>query len=455
MTVKNSRSPLTVLSLICLCNAALVLAEPAHASFKWCVSTAGHQIEGENFQSDWWAFEQKPGTIARRENSSCAADSWNRLDRDLENLKYLGVNMYRFSVEWSRIEPSPNKYDEAAILKYQDFVKGLESAGIEPMITLSHFTIPNWFRKLGAWEHPLAAARFARFAKLVRKRIAPKATHFITFNEPMVHAIGGYFSGSVPPQEKRPLAGVAPVIQGMLLAHAAAYREIHTLDVELKKLSSVGVAQHIRPMRGTYSLPWNNYLAKKLEQAWSWAWVDAIETGWLRIEVPTQISFQAALPGVAGTQDFAGINYYTVSEISASDLYQASRHPDTTRNDLYDPQAWKSRPEGLVTAVLKYDQKIKKARGRSLPIFITENGIADALDAKRQKFLSEHLSAVETLRHLEVPIQGYCHWSLMDNFEWIHGYEPRFGLFETNFTTFQTTPRGSANIYRDWIQGHR
>ncbi len=455
MTVKIYLIRLQCIALTFLCASSIALSAAAASPFKWCVATAGHQIEGENFDSDWWAFEQKPGTIARKENSSCAADSWNRLTRDLDNLRYLGVNMYRFSIEWSRIEPRPNQYDEAAIFRYQEFIRDLEASGIEPMITLSHFTIPNWFRKLGAWEHPLAAARFARFAKLVRSRIAPMATYFITFNEPMVHAIGGYFSGSVPPQEKRKLAGVAPVLRGMLLAHAAAYRELHSLDKELKKVSSIGVAQHIRPMRGTSELPLNNYLAKKLEQAWSWAWIDAVETGWLRIEVPTQASLKEALKGVAGTQDFAGINYYTVSEISASDLFQSSRHPDSIRNDLYDPHAWKSRPDGLVSAVTQYDQKVKKARGHSIPIFITENGVADAADRKRQKFLLDHLNVVEALRKFKLPIQGYCHWSLMDNFEWIHGYEPRFGLFETDFLTFQTTPRPSAKLYRDWIQGHQ
>jgi beta-glucosidase len=435
----------------------LLSAQAASATepFQWCVSTAGHQIEGENFHSDWWAFEQKLGTIAREENSSCAADSWHRLDRDLQNLRYLGVNMYRFSVEWSRVEPSPNIYDDSAIEKYRTFIMALQAAGIEPMITLSHFTLPLWFRKLGAWEHPLAAERFSRFAKLVRERIAPNVRHFVTFNEPMVHAIGGYFAGSVPPEEKRPLAGVAPVIRGMLMAHAAAYRKLHSLDAPLKKICSVGVAQHIRPMHGSYSLPWNNYLAKKLEQAWSWAWVDAVETGWLKIEVPTQVSFREALFGVAGTQDFAGINYYTVSDISVSDLVQASKNPDSTRNDLYDPHAWKSRPDGLISSVMNYDLKVKKARGHSIPIYITENGIADANDQKRPTFLKDHLRAIDDLRRLKIPLQGYCHWSLMDNFEWIHGYEPRFGLFETDFSTFQTTPRPSANLYRDWIKTHR
>jgi beta-glucosidase len=198
-------------------------------NFQWCVSTSAHQIEGNNINSDWWDWEQIPGHIANNEKSGAACDSWNRVDEDLDMLKDLGVQTYRFSVEWAKIEPEEGQFDQTAIAHYQNEVALLKSAGISPMITLQHFTMPRWVRAKGAWEWDGFPAAFANFAALVYTQIAPQTRDWVTINEPMVTVLGGYLEGVMPPSEQRKLSGIAPVLGGLLKAHAAAYSTLHQL----------------------------------------------------------------------------------------------------------------------------------------------------------------------------------------------------------------------------------
>jgi len=415
--------------------------------FEWCVATAGHQIEGGNDQSDWWDWEQQPGRIAHGDRSGRASDSWERTSRDLEMLSELNATAYRFSVEWSRIEPKPGEYDPLAIEHYADLVRRLEARSIRPIITLQHFVMPRWLREKGGWVWTGSAEAFSQFAELVATRIAPHATEFVTINEPMVNILGGYFLGNVPPGEKRSLKEVVPVLTAMLRAHAAAYRTLH----KIRPSAHVGFAHHLRAFEADRAWnPLDHWLAKVLDQAWNWALPDAMETGILRLSIPGLVAAKEKIEGLQGTQDFVGVNYYTRERIRSGVILRAAfGHPsaaDQRRVEaMYDPSNWESYPQGLthllVEATRRYPGK---------PIRITENGVADAADTKRPDYLRSHLLAVADAIEQGAPVQGYCHWSLLDNFEWVHGFGPRFGLYEVDYQTYERKPRPSALLFSSY-----
>lgn len=424
-------------------------------SFKWCTATAGHQIEGNNIHSDWWEFEKKAGVIAGGHKSGAASDSFNRVAEDIALMKSIGANTYRFSVEWSRIEPQEGVIDFTAVKHYQDQIQQLEAAGIEPMVTLHHFVSPLWFRQKGGWEWQGAPAVFARFARRVKVQIAPKVRDFITVNEPMVHIMGGYYLGNVPPEEKRAMKDIVPVLVGLLKSHAAAYHVLKEAAKTLQTEVRVGTANHLRLFQAKRKLnPVDQITAQVLENAWNWSFPDAIETGRLKFKIPSMVSVDMDLPEVRGTQDVMGINYYTRDRIHSGAVMRAAKGKAKPSDGdflekMYSPSSWESYPKGLEKILKQAHRKYSR-----LPILITENGVDDATDLKRQDYLKTHVEAVARALKAGVPVESYCHWSLLDNFEWIHGFGPRFGLFEVDYATFKRTPRKSAELFRIYATGH-
>jgi beta-glucosidase len=413
--------------------------------FQWCVSTAAHQIEGYNVNSDWWDWEQIPGHIANGDKSGAACDSWNRVSDDVAMLEHLGVQTYRFSVEWAKIEPEEGRFDQSAIDHYRDEVDQLRAAGISPMITLQHFTFPRWVREKGAWEWDGFSDAFSNFATIVYTEIAPKSRDWVTINEPMVTILGGYLEGQTPPGETRNIADIFPVLSGLLKAHAAAYATLHQLAGLYGADIRVGLAHHLRTFDPLIRLnPLDDVATHIAEIEWNWMLPDAIESGTLKMKIPFLANKEEKIPGLAGTEDFFGVNYYTGDLIAFSfkkGLVQHTRKA-LEKNDL----RWDIYPEGFyrtLTAVAK--------RYPGKPVIVTENGIADANDSKRSDFIKNHLSEMARAIKDGVPVEGYCHWSLMDNFEWTSGFAPRFGLYEMDYNNFNRTPRPSAELYRQII----
>ncbi len=460
--------------------------------FRWCVATAAHQIEGANTLSDWWAWEHLPPVcdssgsckckVARCETSGAATDHWNRVSEDIELMKGLGVGAYRFSLEWAKLEPRRGEIDEAVVEHYRLEVEALRRAGIEPFITLQHFTMPNWLRELGGWEWSGAPEAFGRFAELSYRRIAPGVRDWVTINEPLVHLGGGYVLGWTPPglggggpeiradqmggQSSRkarvqtcgdlghgyigaraPTADdlrrvIAPA-RGMLLAHAAAYRALHREAERRALLVRVGMAHHLRVFdpRSAWN-PLDRWMAGLLDRLWNWTVIDALRTGELRVSIPTLIRHREEIPGLAGTQDFLGINYYTRDRV----WFKWDRGPSVgiglTEGAPTNDLAWEIYPRGLYRVIREAAR-----RGPGLPVLITENGVADCDDSRRADFLREHLRWLHRAIGDGIEIESYCHWSLLDNFEWIEGFAPRFGLFEVDYWTQKRTPRPSAELF--------
>ncbi len=412
------------------------------AQFHWCAATAAYQIEGGNQKSDWWEWEQIPGHLKNEPKSGKACDSWNRYPQDVQALKSLHADTYRMSIEWSRLEPSEGVWDHEAVLHYRKEVQALLAAGITPLITLHHFTFPTWVRLKGGWEWSGLPRAFGDFADVVRLQISPEVKNYVTINEPFVNIISGYLVGVVPPGEKRGLQGLVSPLIGLLKAHAEVAKRYHAANLK------VGMAHHLREiLPATAWNPLDYLVTYAISNAWNWAIPEALESGVFKINVLGFIRASEEIPYLKNSQDFVGVNYYTRDRFSLTELIQAitGRAP---LNGKMDPENWEYYPQGLESLLKEVS---KRFEGK--PIWITENGYEDARegqsDSKRVKFLRDHLQSVLNAIQAGARVQGYCYWSLLDNFEWIYGFTPRFGLYETNYQTFERKPRASAQFFRD------
>jgi beta-glucosidase len=419
--------------------------------FLWGVATAAHQVEGQNIHSDWWDWEKLPGKVKKNEHSGLACDHWGRFEEDLGLMRELGVNAYRFSVEWAKIEPREGEIDSEAVAHYRKVVRLLHDAGIEPLLTLHHFTSPRWWAEKGYWSWEGTSEAFAKYARLVYREIAPTVRSFCTVNEPMVHLGGAYVMGLTPP-EKRGFEHLRDPLVGMLRAHVSAYEALHDEAKKAGRTVAVGMAHHCRlfdPKR-----KWNPVdilAARALDRSFNWTVPNALETGRVAMKIPGIVAIDEEVPGLKGTQDYYGLNYYS------RDLVTIGRNrgrvepvPMTKKGRPTNDLGWELYPKGFGRALREVYRRFPR-----LKIVVTENGIADAKDANRAKFIADHLAEMERAIADGVPVVGYCHWSLMDNFEWIEGFDPRFGLVEIDYATLARKMRPSAAVYRDWIREHR
>ena len=440
--------------------------------FHWCAATSAYQIEGGDVHSDWWDWEKVKGHIKNGDRTKVACDSWHRFLQDLESLLTLGTDTYRMSIEWARIqpdEPKSNKnpgWNKKAIHHYRKEVELLRSHGITPLITLHHFSFPKWVRAKGGWTWDGAPQAFADFADVVRTQIDPDADAFITINEPFVNVISGYLAGVVPPGLHTGLSGLIPPMEGLLKAHAEVAKRFHAVKSSTSPTGyiRVGMAHHLRvivPPVHTWDfvnfIDGETLLTGILSDIWNWAIPDALETGTLKVKIFGLIDENREIPGLAGSQDFVGVNYYTRTVITYADLisdFTGGGQSSFANNSQMDPTHWEVYPQGM-EQILK---QVAKRYGKK-PVWITENGVEDGAeglnDAKRISFLKQHLESVLAGIKAGAQVEMYCHWSLMDNFEWISGYEPRFGLFETDYKTLERKPRQSASVYREIIQRNR
>jgi beta-glucosidase len=410
------------------------------AGFRWGAATAAHQYEGDNTNNSWSAWERS-GRIKSREHSGLACDWWRNAERDFDLAQQLGLNGLRLSLEWSRIEPRPDEWGDAAIARYRQMLVALRERGIEPMVTLHHFTNPLWLEQRGAFLWPAAPARFERFVRFVVEHLADLCDLWCTINEPNVYAIVGYVVGDWPPGRTGNFVAATRVQGNLARAHAAAYHAIHAIQPQAR----VGWAQNINifdPARPGFAL--DRWVARALDAAFNGFFVQAVRTGHVAFPLGTGGGNVAA---ARGTADWVGLNLY-YRDLVRFDLRQAGQlfgrrevAPNAPRGDQPVTGSWgEVYPQGIVRA----SQRLA-ALGK--PVYVTENGVSDATDRLRPWQIALAVKALhEALAH-GVDLRGYYHWSLVDNFEWAEGWTTRFGLAALDTATQERTLRRSAALY--------
>jgi beta-glucosidase len=411
------------------------------ADFKWGVATAAHQVEGENIHNDWWAWEQTDGHINKGHTSGLACDWWRNAEADFDRAAAMGLNALRLSVEWSRIEPRPGVFDDSALERYGQMLRGLHERGIEPMVTLHHFSNPRWLAEQGGWEAPETIPLFTRFVRRVVDSLGKYCDIWCTINEPNVYGVLGYLEGVFPPG-KSDLKTALRIIRNMLTGHAAAYREIHNLQPEAR----VGLAHHMRvfdPINPRS--PLDRRVARSTDKVFNQAILTALTRGRWTLPLGFGLAWK-----LRHTLDWIGLNYYTRDMVAfdrtqSQMLFGRRQHADG--GEMLDGGYGEFYPRGMFRCL----QRLARL---GLPIYVTENGIPDADDDQRPRYLLAHLHQVWHAIQLCYPVMGYYHWTLVDNFEWAEGWSLRFGLLALDTETQVRTPRRSADLYAETVRAN-
>ncbi len=405
--------------------------------FLWGTATASYQVEGDNANSDWWHWEAQPGRIRGGDRSGKACDWWGgRWAEDLDRAADAGQKALRLSIEWSRIEPEPGRWDPAALAYYREILLGARSRGLTPIVTLHHFTNPQWLTERDGWLNAEVAVLFERYVHQVVSQLGDLADLWITVNEPNVLAYSGYAAGVFPPGHTN-LGHALQVMVNLMQAHAAAYHTIHSLQPS----AQVGLAHHVRGMQPERPhCPLDRLVAWARSATFNEACPRAAQDGILRLP-----GRRVTIPEAVGTQDFFGLNYYTT---------EVARFDPRAWNELmarsqYPPGAGRS-PNGFMASVpAGFAHALQWARRFRLPILITENGTEDPGDDFRLGYVLEHLHCLWNEIDMGAPVTGYMHWTLVDNFEWAEGWNLRFGLWALDPRTQQRTRRRSVDLYAE------
>jgi beta-glucosidase len=404
--------------------------------FLWGTATAAHQVEGNNTNNQWWKWEQEGHTNG---TSGLAADWWGgRWKEDFDRAAEGRQNAHRMSVEWSRIQPTPDTWDENALERYRTMLRGLRDRGMTPLITLHHFSDPLWFFEMDGWERPEAIALFEKFVRKTVEALKEYCTLWCTINEPNIYALSGYATGDFPTRH-RGIRLAMRVMSNLLRGHAAAYRAIHQIQPEAR----VGYAHHHRPM--VSKRPWSPldaWMRRLRYTGVNMAFPSGISTGIMSTPVG---KFQ--VPEAKGTQDFLGLNYYSVDTVSfhpgkPRELFSSSEFP--TDADMSANRFIANIPTGLFDTI-----KWAVHTYPNLPLLITENGVEDSNDTMRPRYLAQHIHQTWRAVNFNWPVKGYFHWTLVDNFEWERGWTQRFGLWGLDVETQKRVKRPSADLYAE------
>lgn len=400
--------------------------------FIWGAATAGHQVEGNDTASDTWLLQNIAPTVFA-EPAGDAANSLHMWPVDLDLCVALGLNAYRFSVEWSRIEPERGLISQAMLDHYRRMVEGCRARGLRPIVTFSHFTAPRWFAAAGGWLNPEAPELFARQCERVTRAMGDGIDHAVTFNEPnLFRLLGGILPPEIRAIERATLARAEEVTGSARFVAGNVVREEDGDAIEANML--IG---HTRAR-------------------------DAIKA--VRPDLPVGVSLalidEQALPGGEGLRDATRAQLY-------DRWLELARGDDFVGVQNYERRVWG--PLGRVPAPeaawrSQTGQEVhppslagsaRYAHSRAqVPVFITEHGVSAEDDSVRARFIPEALGHLHAAMADGLPVTGYCHWSLIDNFEWIFGYGPKFGLHSFDRKTFKRTAKPSAVVYEAIVRAN-
>ncbi len=397
--------------------------------FLWGVATSAFQLEGSP-NADWTSWD------SILDLNPSITNHYDFYKQDLELLKELGVNSYRFSLEWSRIQPRENAWDQEAIGHYQEIIDILVKNNIEPLLTIHHFTHPLWFIKKYPWHEESSVDKFSDYVEKLLSTIRG-VRYWITFNEPYVLLLGGYLEGCMPPGI-RDVSLAIKALRNILISHGRTYDIIH------RHINSamVSVAHNMAALA-----PWNRWnpadklLARIAKRFYNHSLLDAFSTGRLFIKFPLRNELEIPVP-IKDKLDFFGVNYYTRVHIRFNPLKKMCvelRHRDIDGYGLTD-MGWEIHPRGL-------EKVLRDASKLNIPLIITENGIATRDVQKKIQFMERHVDVVERCLKSGLDIRGYFYWSLIDNYEWLQGLDARFGLYRVDFETLEREPTSAAAYY--------
>ncbi|MBU4360803.1 glycoside hydrolase family 1 protein [Patescibacteria group bacterium] len=401
-------------------------------NFLWGTATSAHQVEGNNTNSDWWFWEQKnKGKILnvaekkfknkKFEPSNKACDSYNKYKEDFALIEKMNNNAHRLSIEWARIEPKQGEWDLDELEHYKKVLKDLKKRKISVMLTLQHFTLPNWLAQKNGWTNWRSPMFFKRYAEFVARNLGDLVDFWITINEPEIYADMSYLKGYWPPQEKN-IKKAGKVYLNMIRAHRKAYKIIHKILDLKKQKAKVGISANVM-----------SFAAYKKHRL--------IEL--LYVHLADRLVNHSFFDLTKKHHDFLGINYYFRVRLKKEkgSLKPVVEEITEQERELSD-MGWMIYPHGIFDVLMDF-------KDFNLPIYITENGIATTDDTRRSKFLIDHLTEIHHAISAGCDVRGYFHWSLLDNFEWDKSFGPKFGLVDVNFKTLERQPKGSFKVYKE------
>ena len=436
----------------------------APGGFLLGVATSAHQIEGGN-HNDWTAWEPghyADGTPHVKGGATTARgpDSWNLWPKDVEAIRALGANVYRLGIEWSRLEPTEGAWDADAAARYRAMLTALvetQPHAIAPMLNLYHFTLPPWVVARGGWEWEGAPAAFAAFAARAAEAFGDRVDLWCTINEPNVYVTKSFMSAEWPPGVRDP-ARALRVFARLLHAHglaAAAIRARDRVDADGDGLPArIGIAHNVIVFDAASASPLDALVAHVADRFYNAALPEALAGGHIHLALPRVAAIDEPAPELAGSLDWLGINYYTRRTVrarlgrpgdrpgaGAGAPYEVVTDPSRAHNDL----GWEIYPEGLYRVLVRFARY-------GWPLIVSENGVADRAGDARPGFMRAHVYALDRARAAGVDVRGYIYWSLIDNFEWSHGYDGRFGLYTIDFAgdpTLARRPTPAVDTFRE------
>ena len=419
-------------------------------SFIWGTATASHQVEG-NCENNWSEFEKGFKTdgspnIKDNQISGLTCDHWNRYKEDIKLIKKLGVEHYRFSVEWSKIEPKMGKYNKEALEHYSNLIDDLLKNNIKPVITLHHFCHPIWFDEIGAFEKKENISYLVSFSKRVFDEYSDRVKYWCTINEPGVVAVQGYFTGMFPPGEQNG-PKTAHVFKNLLESHVQIYHALKShINGSKVKIGIVKNINQFEPWRRYHLFDWLFTIA--LNHIFNWSTINFLKTGKLKFRIPGLMWLTHENLDAKNSLDFFGLNYYSHNHIKFNLFKKDYSELKYHSRDIMTDMPYTIYAEGIYRA-------IELVSCLKVPILITENGVADKDDNIRSEYITKYLYAVSKAIDDGYNVVGYYYWSLMDNFEWAFGYDMRFGLYHVDFNNQKRTLKKGSKKFVDIVNHGR